>query len=679
MESRNILLVGIISHPKGAKLDSDAEKRDQARVNALGTEYETVFTISKDKVANADNEHHVTATMSRNGAHSLVKLLDTTQHQGKLLDYICLEYVRCPTTYYYKFLTGEGPVPGAPLRDFVSSLQRAGKLSSKCQLIFACCPGAGDRWRGTLATLAQAYGEPTFVATKLNPLFLAGNLQHEALVSEMERMYDHREELRRLCDTEEPFCVFKMGTQSIDALAEAASVVTPTPEPITDKQWRQMSSFKVRTSFTSDKQCNLSIRPKHSGLQLVIPGALNATKQRVALTFNTSQPFGISPAFGKFLRGNLKVVVDKWRTKADGRQWVLHQRQEWRKKVQEKWASKKGAHKGVQSARLSVKRKAESTKVSNVKRRLAVESPTVYLARKATYSIPIPAFDDADLSSGHLIDLKPAMRIYPRLFTCRRSPSGILSIPKELASVRSSSGKRHCMEYTLGTEFGTNPEWFKFVAQYLTYAASKWTSLKSARHWVKEQRSIFLDCLKKMFWRRYERYKLRPDVKEVESIFWRIAKSEAPPDEKYIAAFKCGLSWGFDPTAPPGMGLWCTRKGQHKIFFDGPLGVTMERVSPPIRKTQASYIAGILGSPDSYTPTLDSIKIGTVNMGFIVQHNRINPTHEPAFDNDLNRPVLVPLVETLPGQEFTFDYGWHLGEEIAEREDNDVSPSERDV
>ena len=657
MESRNILLVGIITHAKGKKLDTDTEKRDQARVNALRTEYETVFTISKDEVANADSEHHVFATMSRNGARSLTKLMNTTQHQGKLLDYICLDYVRFPAEYYYNFLIGTGAVPGSPLRDFVSSLQRAGKLSSKCQLIFACCPSAGDRWRGTLATLAQAYGEPTFVATKLNPLFLAGDLQHEALVSEMERMYNHRAELGSHCDTDEPFCVFKMGTQSIDALAEAASVVTPTPEPITDKQWRKMSSFKVRTSFTSDKQCNLSIRPKHDGLQLVIPSALNDTKQRVALTFNTSQPFGISPAFGKFLRDNLKVVVDKWRTKADGRQWVLHQRQEWRRKVQEQWASKKGAHKGVQSARLSVKRKAKSTKVRNVKRRLAVESPTVYLARKANYSIPIPAFEDADLSSGHLIDLTLAMRIYPRLFTCGRSSSGILTIPKELAPVSSSSGKRHCMEYTLGTEFGTNPEWLKFVAQYVTYAASKWTSLKSARHWVKEHRSIFLDCLKKMFWRRRERYRLRTDVTNVEPIFWRIGKSEAPPDEKYIAAFKCGLSWGFDPNASPGMGLWCTRKGQHKIFFDGPLGVTMERVSPPIRKTQASYIAGILDSPDSYTPTLDSIKIGTVNTGFIVQHNRINPTHEAAFDTELKRPVLVPLVETLPGQEFTFDYG----------------------
>ena len=62
-----------------------------------------------------------------------------------------------------------------------------------------------------------------------------------------------------------------------------------------------MSSFKVRTSFAQGRQStNLTIRPKHKGLQLVIPGVFNSEdperNKRIVLTFNTAA-YDISPAF----------------------------------------------------------------------------------------------------------------------------------------------------------------------------------------------------------------------------------------------------------------------------------------------------------------------------------------------------------------------------------------------
>ena len=73
----NVLVIGIISHKKGAHLKHDTNIRDQNRVIALKKEFNSVFTMSHegdDKVI--DEVHHVKHAMNKNGASALIKHLD---------------------------------------------------------------------------------------------------------------------------------------------------------------------------------------------------------------------------------------------------------------------------------------------------------------------------------------------------------------------------------------------------------------------------------------------------------------------------------------------------------------------------------------------------------------------------------------------------------------------------
>ena len=159
---------------------------------------------------------------------------------------------------------------------------------------------------------------------------------------------------------------------------------------------------------------------------------------------------------------------------------------------------------------------------------------------------------------------------------------------------------------------------------------------------------------------------------------WTIAPSQVPIDTMYTTAFQRGKGWGFDPDQPRGSGLWCVAKGKHKIYLDGPAGVT-ERVKPPVRKTQGFYMAGIPNTNEVLTPTMLALKVGAVNKGFIVQHSRTNPTHEPAFCEVKKLPVLLPLREVAVGEEFTYNYGYDKGENIPELEDSATATDAEDV
>ena len=128
------------------------------------------------------------------------------------------------------------------------------------------------------------------------------------------------------------------------------------------------------------------------------------------------------------------------------------------------------------------------------KRRLELPIPTVYRAKNSsTHTIPVPVFDE--LVVHHVVALSIALLVYPRKHppSAKRRPSGILLIPKSL----SATGKR--MEYSLGVEFGIEPEWLKFVAEYLHYAVARWSSLRVARKWCSEKRLTFVQHLKQMW------------------------------------------------------------------------------------------------------------------------------------------------------------------------------------
>ena len=711
--TRSILLIGMVSHSPSEKLMTDTSKRDQARIEFLRNQFDTVFTMNKDDVPH-DKEHHVTAFMLRNGANSLLQLLGTKQHANKIIDCICLDYVRFPAEYYHQFVSGTSKVVAGPIREFVTTMRGANKLREGCKLIFARCPSS-DRWGKTVANLGEAFGAPTYVPGKANPLYLAGEGTKQALQTQTERPYDHVTELGRHSESSTPFCVFtiKMSTllTGLATLSATASATTPaaslsatasgtvtpktpkaltTPLPSSVSTWRKDSVLRVKTSFTSDKQCNVSVRPKHTGMQVVFPTALNkVAKKRITLTFPTAQPFGVSPDLGQFIKDKLQEVVDGWRTLNAAQKWVIEKRRQWKDGVVSKWFKATRKHKkirrGRESAKAQEEAQQESVKASievlasrcsrkrkattnlgakKIKRRLPLASPTVYTAKKAsTYSIPIPVFPD--MLAGHVVDLSLALHVYPRNAR-KRKPIGILLIPKELSPGKNAAGKiikRKRREFSLGVENGVNPEWLKFVVEYVTYAVSKWNTLREARRWCEYYREKFLELVKEMW----------DDMgggKHPVSRFWRIGQSSVPPDPVYIAAFKKGLSWGFDPDADPGSGLICTRTGAHTIYIDGPESVS--ETSPlPVKKIQQNYMCDIPDSNDVWVPTLTALRVGAVNQGFIVQHNREDPTHYLSYDPVRKLNYLLPVQDSSGkdkvvhvGDEFTFNYGWDKGKDV---------------
>ena len=183
--------------------------------------------------------------------------------------------------------------------------------------------------------------------------------------------------------------------------------------------------------------------------------------------------------------------------------------------MQEKWLALTERHKQVR------KRKDAELDECNVTRRIP-DSPTVYTAKKtATHSIPIPEFEK--LLVGHVVDLTVAIRVYPRFFATL-NPCGIIMIPKLLAPKNAKTSKRKRREYSLGANFGVDPDWIKFVADNVGYAVGRWKDLRSTRLWCQEQRNIFLDLLKQMWSYRL----LKRTGEEKVTPFWRSAESQAP-------------------------------------------------------------------------------------------------------------------------------------------------------
>ena len=228
--SGNILVIGMVTHDRTEELTTATSKRDQARVVALRKRFDTVFTMSKDG-DQYDESHHVKAAMVRNGAKSLCGIMDR-DHANKIIDYICLDYVRFPSAYYHRFLTGETNVVAGPLRDFIQTMQQENKLRDGCKLMFARCDKSSDRWEAAVANLTKVFGKHKIAAGIENPLYNAGEVIRTQ--SEENSPYDHKTELRRHCVEAKPFCVFtlkksKGSISRMSALADVSVASSPNP------------------------------------------------------------------------------------------------------------------------------------------------------------------------------------------------------------------------------------------------------------------------------------------------------------------------------------------------------------------------------------------------------------------------------------------------------------------
>ena len=680
--SGNALVIGMVTYARSKKLRTDTQNRDQARILQLRKEFDTVFSInSPEDRSQGDPNFHVGAKMSSKGAESLIELMGTPQHKEKKINVIMLDYVRFPGGYYHKFLTGESTAAvAAPMIGFIHKLLLHNALADGCKIFFTCSPSS-DRWSKTVENMSFYFGTPEYVVHEENPLFRAGEEAKEALLMmSTSTAYDQRDQIAEHTTSAKPFCVFTLSKAT--AAAPKAASVCVTPKPLTEDMWRKQSRVKVKSSFTTDKQVSISIRPKHAGMQMVFPGKLNSEgKNRIALTLAQVEPFGISPAFAEFIKKLLEPVVKKWRTLAAGKKWVKDKRQAFKIKVQDMWRQATRIHSAVRNERRTMgsavealghrmsKRKAESNN-RPVKRRLPLASP-VYKPKKAsTHSIPIPVFDE--LVDGHVVDLSISLHVYPRHINGRKD-FGIICVPKSLVK----QGVR--AEYSLGVEFGVDPEWLAFVADNLRYAVGTWTTLKKARRWCLQlaQTRDFVDYCTEV-WREKARWAGVGGPPDPSTRFWTVGKSNAPKDKKYIKAFEMGHSWGFDPKEGPGSGLFATKYGRFTIYFHGPHKI-VEKVKPPIRRSQARYIAGIPKSDKHLAPTMSALKIGVIPHAFIVNHNRKEPTHEASYDCLVDAPCLLPLRDVVVGEEFFFDYGWDKGVDIPSQSDDPDSEVDEPV
>ena len=101
--------------------------------------------------------------------------------------------------------------------------------------MFACC-AKSDRWHASIENLTKNFGKPDYVNVEENPLFCATEQVQEELNSNLTSPYNHRDELRRHHDGDNPFCVFTIAAAVVavatpvpafELLANAAANVTP--------------------------------------------------------------------------------------------------------------------------------------------------------------------------------------------------------------------------------------------------------------------------------------------------------------------------------------------------------------------------------------------------------------------------------------------------------------------
>ena len=249
------------------------------------------------------------------------------------------------------------------------------------------------------------------------------------------------------------------------------------------------------------------------------------------------------------------------------------------------------------------------------------------------------------------------MRIIKRAAGTKHPAQGFLYFPGAL--VNRQKGR----EYTLGTRYGTNVEWIKFVFEYVRYAVSKFDTYMDARAWFENERKRFFKGVQALWAHRGGN-----DVPAAR--FWEIKRSTLPEDPEYTKK-------GWFPPGGPGFGVWCTKTGSHTIWYDGPPFVTVTKSDTPT-ELEARFLAKYIDSDKYVVPTPESFSSKAIHYSFIVNHKRdqFNPTHEPCCMDDGSgtvRPCLKPLRVAKAGEEFCFDYKLDSAEYQPTVEDHDTA------
>ena len=446
----------------------------------------------------------------------------------------------------------------------------------------------------------------------------------------------------------------------------AAAQTTPKPpsQPQPDATPKTPSTdnsgiiFYVVTKFTKGRdECKVVIRPMHSKLAVIFPGKLNSGgKGRVSVGFSTVPPEGVSREFGLFLQRQMKRIVGRWKTLGQGQKWVTTMRSKWKKQARKEWGTKKIRHTRATAEKRGAQQMMDLVGVppaSRAKRALQLESPSMYTAmaspsvykakKKGTLCVLLPDFEQLKSDRGAKFYARHQICIYGRQNKSVNKPAAYMSVPKALCETRTR-------EFSLGYEYGANPAWIRFVAEYVQYAVYKHNTFIKMKHLFNPLRKRFINALQDL-WEFNGGNKMPIDR------FWRIAPSELPVDKEYIE------KGYFPPEAmtDPGYGIWCTKPGMHTIYFDGPKGLT-EKTSKPT-KMQGYYIAKI-PAPDKkkehFAPTPFALWIWVLPFSFIIGHKRkhLKPTHTADYCNFEECPCLRPLYPLKGGEEICFDYGY---------------------
>ena len=226
-----------------------------------------------------------------------------------------------------------------------------------------------------------------------------------------------------------------------------------------------------------------------------------------------------------------------------------------------------------------------------------------------------------------------------------------MSIPKALVPSLKTRKRVKVGQYS--------QDWISFLRERLQYVVDTWTKLEDARKWCKEFPKKFVKLARKYF----------DDMRQCnECKFWEVKKSIIPVDQWYVD------NGYFPKDAKTGSSLFCTKAGAHKIYFGGQkLGITkriLRSETNRVTKVQGWY--QVLVHPEDNNlvdvPTTESTNCGVLHHGFIVNHRRVDPTHDLEIEQIEGKYIacLVPHAGhiTKVGEEFCFNYGYEHSENV---------------
>lgn len=438
----------------------------------------------------------------------------------------------------------------------------------------------------------------------------------------------------------------------------------------------------TRAKISAPDGVNLTIGWKAEKYTVYIPakGTLNNKRMEIQLRLGKYKDEKLCKQFADFIEASLTNVVEQWETLRQMHEWVSSSRQSWKQTVTAQWETK--LQLPTRAAKKLQKRVKQPDSVASAR---AATPPQVVYNAKNDSTIMIPVLP---LQGKH--QKCPTISVYPR--SRKVGPNGrtrkaqvIVFIP---GAMLPGSQKRR--EYSMGIELGAAPEWHNFVADFVSYAVSKWKNKDDAIKW-ESNFAVFRDHLIKLFkvYRSrgtsfiqvshralqgpqlpFTRIKIKYGLKRV----WKLGPSTSPVPWDYIKNPNLP-EWTEDLIDNKGFGVYCTVRGaytfdwtfpedkEHKeIFFKA------DKRKDKLTDRQKNY--QVTGSMDAqlkdtvvWVPTTKAFEMGTVHMPAIIGHNSENPTHKIDVDPITLKTLVVPVTDkngnpriTDVDEEFSIDY-----------------------